>query len=99
MMGPEEMWVRVNGPVVDAAHLPRCQVAGATSALGMPMVWRGVGGSFLHPDSSEHLRNAFGVSYDAVEASENANGDLERLQGNIGYVQRTVRTLGLRKPT
>jgi hypothetical protein len=96
MMGPAEM---LNGLVVDAAHLPRCQVAGVTSALGVPKAWRGVGGSFLHLDSSEHLENAFAVSYDAVGASGNANGDLERLQENIGNIQRTVRTLGLRKPT
>lgn len=99
MMGPAETWVTVNGLVLDAAHLPRCQVAGATSVLGVPKARRCVGGSILHLDSSEHPANAFAVSHDAVEASGNANGDLERLQGNIEHIQRTVRAVGLRKPT
>lgn len=78
MMGAAEMWVTVNGLVVDAAHLPRCQVAGVISALGVPKVWRGESGSPLHLDSSD-LENASAVSYDVVGASGNANGDLERL--------------------
>jgi hypothetical protein len=96
MVGAAEMWVMVNGLVVDPAHLPRCQVAEVTSALEVPIVWRGVGRSLLHLDLSEHLGNAFAVSYDAVEASGNANDDLERLQENIGYAQRMARALGLR---
>jgi hypothetical protein len=99
MVGAAEMRVTVNGLVVDAAHLPRCQIAQVTSALEVPMVWRGVGGSFLHLDSSEHLGNAFAVSYDAVETSGNANGDHERLQEYIGYAQRMARALRLRKRT
>ena len=78
MIGAAEMRVTMNGLVVDAAHLPGCQVAEVTSALKAPMVRR-AGGSLLHPDSSEHLGNASVVGYDAVEASGNANGDLERL--------------------
>jgi hypothetical protein len=97
MMGGAEMWVTVNGLVVDPAHPPRCQVVEVTLALEVPIVWRGVGGSLLHLDSSEDLGNAFAVSYDAVEASGNANDDLERLQENIEYAQRMVRALGLRK--
>jgi hypothetical protein len=82
MMGAAEMRVTVNGLVVDAAHLPRCQVAQVTSALEVQIVWRGVGVS-SHLDSSEHLGNAFAVSYDVVEVSGNANGDLERLQERL----------------
>lgn len=85
MMGAAEMRVMVNRLVVDAAHLPRCQVAEVILALEVLMTRRGVGGSLLHLDSSEHLGNAFAVSYDAVEALGNANGDLERLQENISY--------------
>src|SRR6266849_6555609 len=99
MVGAAEMRVTVNGLVVDAAHLLGCQVAGVTLALEEPMVWRGVGRSLLHLDSSEHLGNAFAVGYDAVEASGNANGDLERLEENIGFAQHTARAVGLRKPT
>lgn len=96
MMGAAEMWVTVNGLVVDPAHLLGCQVAEVTSALEVPIVWRGVGRSLLHLDLTEHLGNAFAVSYDAVEASGNANDDLERLQENIGYAQRMARALGLK---
>lgn len=96
MMGAAEMRVTGNGHVVDTAHLPHCQVAEVTSALDVPIVW---GGSPLHLDSSEHLGNAFAASYDAAEALGNANGDLERLQENIGYAQRMTRAVGLRKPT
>jgi hypothetical protein len=99
MIGAAEMRVTVNGLVVDAAHLPHCQVAEVTSALEVQIVWRGVGGSLSHLDSSEHLGNAFAVSYDEVEASGNANGDLERLRENIGYAQRMARARSLRKPT
>ena len=88
MIGAAETRGTLNDLVVDAAHLPRCQVAGVTSALGVPKVWRGVRGSLSHLDSSERLGSAFAVSYDAAEVSGNANGDLERLQENIGYVQR-----------
>lgn len=88
MMGAAEMQVTVNRLDVDAAHLPRCQVAEVTSALEVLMARRGVGCSLLHLGSSEHLGNAFAVSYDAVEASGNASGDLERLQENIRYAQR-----------
>ena len=88
MMGAAGMQVMVYGPVVDTAHLPRCQVAEVTSALEVPIVWKG---SLLHLDSSEYLGNAFAVSYDAAETLGNANGDLERLQENIGYAQRMTR--------
>jgi hypothetical protein len=99
MIGAAEMRATVKCLVVDVAHLPRCQVAGVTSVLEVRVVLRGLGSSFLHLDSSEHLGNAFAVNYDAVEASGNANGDLERLQENIGYAQRIARALGLRQPT
>ena len=88
MMGAAEMRVTMNDPVVNTAHLPRCQIAEVTSALEVPIVWKG---SLLHLDSSEHLGNAFAVSYDAAETSGNAIGDLERLQENIGYAQRMTR--------
>lgn len=78
MMGAAEMRVTVNG-LVGAAHPQRCQVVEVTLALEVPIVWGGVGGSLLHLDSSEHLGNAFAVSYDAVEVLGNANGDLERM--------------------
>ena len=93
MMGAAEMRVTVNGLAVDVARLPHCQVA------EVPEVWRRVRGSFLHLDSNKHLGNADAVSYDAVEASGNASGDLERLQENIGYAQRMARFLGLKKLT
>lgn len=89
----------VNGLVVDPAHLPRCQVAEVTLALEVRIVWRGVGRSLLHLDLSEHLGNAFAVSYDALEALGNANDDLERLQENIGYAQRMARATRPEKPT
>ncbi len=76
MMGAVEMRVTVNGLVVNASHLPHCQVAQATLALEVPIVWRGAGGLLLDLDSSGHLENAFAVSYDVVEASGSANGDL-----------------------
>jgi hypothetical protein len=71
--------VIVKGSVVDAARPPRCQVAEVTSAPEVPIVWRGMRDSLLHPRLSGHLANAVVVSYDAVEALGNANGDLERL--------------------
>jgi len=55
MMGSAETRVTVSRLVVDAAHLPGCQVAEGTSALEVPIVWRRVGGSLLHLDLSEHL--------------------------------------------
>jgi hypothetical protein len=38
MMGAAGMSVSVSGPVVDAAHPPRCHFAGVTSALEVPIV-------------------------------------------------------------
>jgi hypothetical protein len=71
------MRVRVWVPVVDAARPPRGQVAEVTLAL--PIAWRGIGGSLLHLRSSGRLAIAVAASYDVVEATGNANGDLERL--------------------
>ncbi len=96
MLEAVETGVTMNDLDVDAAHLPCCQVAEVTSALEVPIVWRGVGGWPLHLDLSGHLGNAIAVSYDAVEASGNADGDLERLKENISTY---CRTLDLRKPT
>jgi hypothetical protein len=40
MVEVEEMRVIVNDLVVNAAHLPHCQVAEVTLALVVPNVWR-----------------------------------------------------------
>jgi hypothetical protein len=74
------MRVRVCVPVVDAARLPRGQVAAeVTLALEVRITWRGIGGSLLHLRSSGHLANDAAVSYDVAEASGNASGDPEML--------------------
>lgn len=75
-----EMRVMVMSPTVDAARLQRCQIAGGILALGGPTAWRGVSDSPLHLPSSGNRVNAVAVSYDAVGASGNASGDLEKLK-------------------
>lgn len=85
MTGAAGTRVIVRGPVVGAALPPHCQVAGVTSALDVPIVWRGMMGSLLHLRLTRHLANAVVVSYDVVGALGNANGDLERLQIKIRH--------------
>ena len=78
-MGAAGTRVIVRSPGVDAALPPCCRVAGVTSALEVPIVWRGMRGLLLHLRLTGHLANAVAVSYDVVEALGNANDDLERL--------------------
>ena len=44
MIGAAGMRVTVRGPDVNAAHPPRGLVVGVTSALEVPIVWRGMQG-------------------------------------------------------
>jgi len=71
-------------PVVDVAHPPDYQIATVTLALEELTVWRKMRSFSLRLDLSEHLVNAVAVNCDAAEASENASGDLGRLEERIG---------------